>query len=296
MSWKDRKILINGSDKLIAFPSDNINQELTELDKVDALKDFYLGVILNYRQGLNPLLMESEEDKVTLNKLTIKNNQDIVEMTYFMVHKKSGIFLIIKNRFAATAKTLEEYLNLLYSKDEYLKKLFGEKTTGFSITPLIEDAAMKKLSNLATMGKVYMNFEVDQEWEQPVLFGKRKTVENQLLDSIDNSFRGTLFQTVKIELTAKRKGTMSIDFLKNSISKLILGSERLKPKSLRATGRNQLGSIEKIDFLLDTFIFSQTFNVENKNDKYPKIEDVFNGMYLDFKKKLINLQNSILIR
>ncbi|WP_456425765.1 DUF6731 family protein [Desulfurobacterium sp.] len=280
--WRDRE----GVCRCLLF-SDELNA--SNFQGVSK-SDFIYGIFLRRREENYPYVEDGEGN---LDEINLDGNKFIAEVTYFLVHMPSGVFIWTSNPRIGGISSIESYFNV---KRDLLTKS-GKAYFPYTYIRLDYIANPQKLNEFNKLKKI-----------SKALIKLDLTVLPE--DMIDSLLSGSLLKgavdVIRVAKSAKKIGSMSLyvslsrgrgrkNFLKDEIKEILL---ELKEKKI-AAGDSRLiatGKISKDDEKLDEevrildllddklIVKSKLFLKEGQ--RYLKPEEVYERLFTVFEEHI----------
>lgn len=282
--WNDRKRVVNGTYRTFVFPEDP-----TDFNIPDYGDRFINGALVNFRENFNPMIITETEQKVHVAPIKINDNQKLGEIAYFMIHKESGLMLLIGNRFAGSEKTLSTMLHYLMADNPCMKQIKHKLNVEIlDILPLIEHDQMIKLANMNKIKMLSMSFRVIPSGNDiPETTGDSM---DDIISYLSDNQSNLGFETVTLRFSAGKSRGISKTRLKKEIRKALNSKKKIAPQKIKVEGNDQFDKHTEIDFITDKFLFSTTLPLE-EGKNWPETESIFEEMAKSFTCTITSLLN-----
>ena len=274
-----RKQWIDAANRLLVFHGDPIDLEIPEFEL------FICGALIKFREDVNPMIATDKGNMIHVDELKIDPSQNLIEITLFMIHKKTGLMLLINNRNAGTNNTMGAVLESLICQHESLRTI-AERTNMdmLQVVALIEKKSMEKLARTAEIKSMTYTFKViPDDGELP---GFSDDPEDNIIASIGQSLHDLNVPTVSVTYsTGHSKSIFNRNATEKQIRKILRSNKGFYASKCKVIGGDINGRYTEIDFLMDQFLFSDKFQIEPGN-KWPPFHKIYESMGKDFINRL----------
>ncbi|MBK5261872.1 MAG: hypothetical protein JJE17_04760 [Peptostreptococcaceae bacterium] len=278
LSLLERRHEMENEERTIILPCDSNRVEGVVIPEYEG---FLSGMLLRKRDVNLPMTGIEDGDTLNLKPVDLGGGS-LMEVTYFMVHKSTGILLFLVNRAAGS------YVNLAHNLSSFLE---NSRQNGFKMRTGNSFAEYLYLANILNMDRLErveelfavksLDFRLvgDPTEIRELLPGSTGDKINDLLGIADyfDAFN------ISVVLKPKRGGKLSKNKIRPWFTKAkpILDMNDKSKFVVSGTGAGR--GTETIDLLNDRFLFTTTIKYEG--EFVPAIE-VFNAMQLNFTERL----------
>lgn len=267
---QDERLLANKNDKIkasmLAFPNSDDSK----------YKDFDCLLFMKKRTADLPSQAKETNDSIEIIPIEISDDSYVMEVTFVMVHKTTGIIMHATNKFVGTDGALIYYLSQ-----------FGgsEHPEYFEPCPIANVDAFERMDKMEMVSCFEMSIA-------GTFFEKRdanKMSLDNILDNLESIATNDNMKMLHLVVRAENKKSLSIPSIINLLRSVFKSPSRKPSNVCRVFGCSEDGP-ETIDFIKNDYI--HTFDMEYTSRYIPAAE-VFERMLTDFKQKLPDMKKSL---
>lgn len=265
-------------ERLIAFKGDSLLTDGKPLPfPLWDGGDFTCAIFMKKRTINLPAQATEKDGEIEIAEIRLGDDTYIMETTYVLLHKKTGIMLLLNNRNVGTSGAFAYYLSQFdrAGNPEY-----------FETCPIANIDAFERLNHLEMIRSIevtVMGTFIERELDEST-----KAVSEVLKGKLDVENDSALKQMRTIYTAQKGKS-----FSKSNVGKMlkaIFASHKDHPsKVCRIVGTSENGP-ETIDFVKNDYVFTSVFEYTSR---YMPAVEVFETMREGFKKDLPKLERSL---
>ncbi len=247
-----------GDERTIVFKSD-LEKGLTGLSLVN-FEGYVTGAFMHKRDVALPYSSIENENKLELNPIEIDGN--LMEVTYFLIHKESGTLLLLNNRFVGSISSFQQYLtNFLFQNGnlKQYRRINTNNSTRFFLAPILNLDPKERLNNLTIIKSFNAKFIRSNESGYDYIKSKDSlSYFEELGDALNGS-------NINIRITPKRNGSLNIPTLKDICKKILPNMKKIDNNYLRIEGIDSEKQFHLVDLLNDKMLYKTTVTYEGKN-------------------------------
>ncbi len=278
LNLSDRKHESNSEERTIILPHDRDRVAGVEIPDYPG---YMSGMLLRKRDVSLP--MTGIEDGETLDLKPVDLGGGVLmEVTYFMVHKDSGILLFLVNRSAGSHVDLAQNLSSFLGSDTrpgFKMRSENSFTNYLYLANLMNLNGLERVSDLFTVKGLDFRFVGDPQEIRNLFPGSTNENISDILNIAD------YFEAFSVSMALKPERGKNLT--KHKIPPFFRKLEsflRMNDKSkFTVSGMREGKRMETIDLLNDRFLFTTTIKYDG--EFVPAVE-VFNAMQVNFEERL----------
>lgn len=282
LSLFERRHEMNNEERTIILPCDRDKVEGVEIPDYEG---FLSGMLLRKRDVNLPMTGIEDGDTLNLKPVDLGGGS-LMEVTYFMVHKSTGILLFLVNRAAGSFVNLANNLSsfLDSSRQNGFKMRSGNSfAEHLFLANILNMDRLKRVEELFSVKALDFRFVGDPtEIREQLTAGSTGDKINDLLGIADyfDAFN------ISVVLKPKRGGKLTKNKIRPWFTRAKPILEMNDKSKFVVSGTSAGKGTETIDLLNDRFLFTTTIKYEG--EYVPAIE-VFNAMQLNFTARLTSM-------
>jgi hypothetical protein len=278
LSLSERRFEANSEERTILLPHDRLR--VAGVDIPD-YQGYLSGMLLRKRDISLPMTGIEDGDTLDLKPVDLGGGT-LMEVTYFMVHKATGILLFLVNRSAGSYIDLAQNLTSFLgngSRGGFRMRVGNTFANYLYLASIPNINTLQRVDDLLAVKSLDFRFVGDPTEIRRLIPGDTGTKISEALNIAD------YFEAFNISIVLKPNRGEKLS--KHKIRPFFMKSEsilRTNEKSrFSVSGTGSGRSLETIDLLNDRFLFTTTIKYEG--EFVPAIE-VFNAMQVNFEERL----------
>jgi hypothetical protein len=279
LNLQDKKYVTDSEERTIILPQDKNRVAGIEIPNYPG----YVSGMLLAKRDVN-LPMTGIDNGETLNLRPIDlGGGNLMEVTYFMVHKKTGILLFLNNRAAGTHVSLAQNLSsfLGNTTKQGFKVMSGNAYTDYIfLAHILNMNSLERVEDLLAVKSMEFRFVGDpMQIRKNLAPGQTNQDISNIMGIADYFDAFNIAITLK-PIRGKQLSRNRIPGFFNWVEPIM----RMNDKSrFTVSGKGQGSGLEMIDLLNDRFLFTTTIRYEGE---FVPAVDVFNAMQVNFEERL----------